>query len=625
MKKMAEAVSQISPLRILVVVAAALGIGGGLWIAGDKEAADVAWALAVGLALAPLAVSVGRDLLAKKTGVDVIALLAMGGALGLQQYLAGAVVGVMLSGGQALERYAGERAKKELKALVGRAPRVVHRYENGKLNEPDIRMVARGDLLLVKPGEVVPVDGVVASENVVLDESVLSGESMPVEKGQGEKIQSGVVNAGGPFDMHALATSEASTYAGIVRLVASASANKAPFVRLADRYALWFLPLTLLVAAMAWMVSGDAVRALAVLVVATPCPLILAAPVAIVSGISRAASRGIIIKGGGALETLARAKTLVFDKTGTLTAGEPKVVGVEVFAGQSEEEILHLAGSLDQVSAHVFAGAIVKAAKERGLELEFPLTVKEHAGSGIEGKVGGVRVLLGKAKWCAQGGALSVGVEELRLKAARGGYSNVFVAIEGRIVGALVIQDPIRADTPSAMTRLRRAGITRIVLLSGDKTEVAKEVGASVGVDSVMAEKTPMEKVQAVLLERKRAVSVMVGDGINDAPALAAADVGVAMGARGASASSEAADVVIMVDRLDRVGEAVEIAARANQIAVQSVVAGMALSVLGMVLASVGVLPPVAGAIFQEAIDVAVVLNALRALGGGLGRKAHGA
>jgi heavy metal translocating P-type ATPase len=606
-----------NPVPVLVV--ALLGVAGGLalWLTGAHTAANIAWAATVALVLVPLAVSVARDLMHRETGVDVIALLAMTGSLILGQYLAGAVVGLMLSGGQALEGYASSRAKRELSALLARAPRVVHRYEDGVLTSPDIAEVKPGDKLLVKPGEVVPVDGVIASVAAVLDESALTGESRPAERLTGDPVRSGVVNAGPPFDMHALTTADESTYAGIVRLVREAQVSKAPFVRLADRYALWFLPITIGVSAFAWAVSGNPVRALAVLVVATPCPLILAAPVAIVAGISRAASRGVIVKGGGALETLARARTLLFDKTGTLTAGSPRVASVEVFATIGEDETLRLAASLDQVSPHVFAGGIVAGARERGLTLDFPTQVEEHAGEGIEGRVGGRRVALGKAMWLAAGQPLPQEVAALRRRIALEGASGVYVAVDGSVVGALVMEDPVRSDTPRALQTLRRAGIRRIVLLSGDRGETAAAVGGAIGVDAVLAERSPADKVRAVLEERERAVTVMIGDGVNDAPALAAADVGIALGARGATASSEAADAVIVVDRLDRVAEAVLIARRARDIAVQSVVAGMAMSGVGMVFATFGLLPPVAGAIFQEAIDVAVILNALRALGGG--------
>lgn len=603
-------------VAILLATLGAVAVGSVFWMVGAHTFADMAWAVAVLLALVPLGISVARDLLRRETGVDLIALLAMSGSLILGQYLAGAVIGLMLSGGQALERYASSRARRELTALLARAPRVVHRYEGGELISRDIADVAESDRLLVKPGEVVPVDGVITTGLAELDESALTGESMPVEHSMGARVRSGAVNAGGPFDMRALTTAADSTYAGIVRLVREAQESKAPFVRLADRYALWFLPLTLLVAGAAWLISGDPVRALAVLVVATPCPLILAAPVAIVAGISRAAHRGIVVKGGGALETLARVRTLVFDKTGTLTVGVPLVASVESFDGLKPNQVLRLAASLDQVSPHVFADAIVSSARSRELDLELPTLVEEHPGHGIRGVVGGHRVALGQARWLLEGNAMTEAAGEFRRRVTADGSSVVYVAVDGQMAGALLMLDPVRTETPAALQSLRQAGIERIVLLSGDRNDVAQRVGRSIGVDAVFAEHTPEQKVEAVRNERRGAVTVMVGDGVNDAPALAAADVGIAMGARGATASSEAADAVIVVDRLDRVAEAVSIARRARGIAAQSVVAGMGLSVVGMVFATIGVLPPVAGAFFQEAIDVAVILNALRALGG---------
>ena len=608
----------------LVLAGALAGLlaGAVLWLAGQPGSADRLWAATVVLAIVPLGFSVARDLLHRKTGVDLIALLAMAGSLLLGQYLAGAVVGLMLSGGLALEKYASARARRELSALLARAPRSVSLYRDGGLVTVDVAAVREGDRLLVKPGEVVAVDGLVSGGTAVLDESALTGESRPVERSAGDTVQSGVVNGGPPFDMRALKTAEHSTYAAIVRLVRDAQSSKAPFVRLADRYALWFLPITLGVAGIAWAVSGSPVRALAVLVVATPCPLILAAPVAIVAGISRAASRGIIVKGGGALETLARARTLVFDKTGTLTTGTPRVSAVESFGALSEDELVRLAASLDQVSPHVFASAIVTEARSRNLSLDFPSAVEEHAGSGIRGEVGGTRVALGQARWLASHSPMPAAAAGLRRRTEVEGLSSVFIAVDGEIAGAMVVEDSVRADTPHAIQMLRRSGIRRIVLLTGDREEVARSVGASLGADSVLWERSPREKVESVLAEGRSAVTVMVGDGVNDAPALAAADVGIAMGARGATASSEAADAVIVVDRLDRVAEAIGIARRARGIAVQSVLAGMGLSAVGMVLAAFGWLPPVAGAVFQEAIDVAVILNALRALQGVDARRA---
>jgi heavy metal translocating P-type ATPase len=613
-----------------VVALTVLGIAGGavVWFAGRPSLANLVWAGTTAVALVPLVFSIVASLRRGEVGVDVIALLAMGGALALGEYLAGAVVALMLSGGELLELYASTRAKRELSSLVERAPRTVHRYEDGALTSPGIEAVRPGDRLLVKPGEIVPVDGVAAGpQGAVLDESALTGESVPVERLAGDRVRSGAVNAGGPFDLRAVATAEESTYAAIVRLVREAEASRAPFVRLADRYSLVFLPLTLAVAGAGWLLSGDAERALAVLVVATPCPLILAAPVAFVAGISRAARRGIIVKGGGAIEALARARTLLFDKTGTLTLGTPEVARIESFgatAGDDEDGLLRLAASLDQVSPHVLAAAIVVAARRRGLALAFPTDVSELHGTGIEGRVDGRRVALGKIDWVAGGQPLPPRAQEVRRQVAAEGLSNVFVGVDGEAAGVIVLEDLLRGDSAATLDRLRRLGVRRIVMVTGDHRDVATRVGDMVGVDAVLAGCTPAEKVAAVLAERASAPTVMVGDGINDAPALAAADVGVALGARGATASSEAADVVLMLDRLDRLADAFAISRRARGIALQSVLAGMGLSLAAMLVAAAGYLPPLAGALFQEAIDVAVILNALRALAPGPGEAAPG-
>jgi heavy metal translocating P-type ATPase len=593
-----------------------VALGAALRLAGLSGPSDAVWLATTLLVLVPMLATVIRDVLHREPGVDVIALLAMVGAVALHEYLAGAVIAVMLSGGQSLETFAEGRAHRELAALLARAPSVVHRYEEGQLTSPVIDDVRPGDLLLVKPGEIVPTDGVVASGRATLDESALTGESRPVERDVGDQVRSGASNAGGGFDLRAVATAGDSTYAGIVRLVREAHENRAPFVRMADRYALIFLPVTLVVAGLAWAVSGDPVRALAVLVVATPCPLILAAPIAMVAGMSRAARRGVIFKGGAALEALGRGRILLFDKTGTLTAGFPRVADVETFGGFTEADVLRLAASLDQVSPHVLAGSIVRAARSRGLTLAFPTEVLEEAGAGIAGEVDGRPVRIGTAGWAARGEPLPARARSVRRRTSLEGASCAFVSVDGRLAGALVLDDPIRPETPRAIRALRRAGIARIVMVTGDHPDVAETVGMAIGVDGILAERTPDEKVEAVTTARGEGVTIMVGDGLNDAPALAAADVGVAMGARGASASSEAADVVVTVDRLDRLAEALLIAKRSRRIAVQSVVAGMAMSAAAMVFAAFGFLRPVAGAILQEAIDVAVILNALRALKG---------
>jgi heavy metal translocating P-type ATPase len=607
----------LSPTRLwLAACIAGVAVGGVLVWSDHLAAGHAVWAVTTVVGGVPVLVDVVRSIARREAGVDLIAVIAIAGCLALREYAAGAVVALMLASGQALEEYADRRAHRELSGLLARAPRRVHRYEDGSLQTRDVDDVVLGDRLFVKTGEVVPVDGVLQGD-AVLDESALSGESRPVERPAGDLVRSGAVNAGPAFDLVATATAADSTYAGIVRLVEAAEQEKAPAVRLADRYAAWFIPITLAVAAFAWLISGDAVRALSVLVVATPCPLILAVPIAIVAGISRAAKRGIIVKGGGALETLARATILLFDKTGTLTSGVPRVASVEAIGTVAPDEVLRLAASLDQVSPHVLASAIVRAAREHGAALSFPTGVDERYGSGVSGVVDGRRVRLGKATYAAEGGALPARGRDIRRRTTLDGSSAVFVAIDGEVAGALVIDDPIRPDTPRVIRSLRRAGIHRVVMVTGDHPDVAESVGAALGVDRILSERDPSEKVEAVESERQEGIVMMVGDGLNDAPALAAADVGVAMGARGATASSEAADVVLAVDRLDRLADAMTIAQRSHRVAVQSVLLGMGLAFVFMGLGAVGLFTPAIGALIQEAIDVASILNALRALGSG--------
>ena len=550
-----------------------------------------------------------------RLGVDVIALLALVGAVSVREYLASAIISVMLASGWALEGWAAGQARRELQALLERAPKSAHRYQDGGLSTVGLDEVAPGDVLMVASGELVPVDGTVVSTSAVLDESALTGEPLPVERSMGDQVRSGVVNAGGPLDLRATTSAEDSTYSGIIRLVSQAEAAQGPFIRLADRYALGFLVVTLITAGGAW-VAGGASRAVAVLVVATPCPLILAAPVAFVSGLSRAAHRGIIVKGGAVLERLAKSTTLLVDKTGTVTVGHPVLVEIVSAGPMPVDEILALAASLDQVSPHVLANAVVQAALERKCGLALPTGVEELAGLGIRGTVSGHRVAVGNAEWTSVIGT-PAWARSAQRKARLDGALTVFVTIDDAPAGVLVFDDPLRPDAARTLRSLRKGGIGRIVMVTGDRVEVAETVGAVIGVDEVLAERSPQEKLDVVRLETRSAPTIMVGDGINDAPALALADVGVAMGARGATAASEAADVVLTVDRLDRLGEAIEVARRTRRIAVQSMVAGMAMSLAAMAVAAVGRLPAVWGAILQEGIDAAVIFNALRALRGG--------
>ncbi len=604
-------VRRSAPL-LLAVTTAGMITGGAAWLAGASGAADAAWLATATCGLGYALWVAVASIVHGRVSVDVIALLALAGAIAVDELLAAAVISVMLTSGRTLEAWAAYRARHDLSALLERAPRTGRRYRDGSLETVPLDQIAAGDLLLVAAGDVVPVDGTLAAGAAVLDESALTGEALPVEHVQGDTLRSGTLNAAGPFDLRASSGAADSTYAGIVRLVSQAESAQAPFVRLADRYAMWFLPLSLAVAAAAWALGG-AGRAVAVLVVATPCPLILAAPVALVSGLSAAARRGIVVKNGAVLERLARCTTVLLDKTGTLTAGQPAVTAIVPAGALPPEQILALAASLDQASGHVLATAVVRAAAERGCPLDQPADVTERPGQGIEGTVAGRRVRLGRAEWAAVTGT-PPWVRAVRRRAWLDGALTVFVAFDGEPAGALLLEDRIRPDARQTIRALRRGGITRIVLATGDRAEAAAAVGALTGVDEVLAELTPAAKLGAVRREQRRAAVIMTGDGINDAPALALADVGVAMGARGATASSEAADAVLTVDHLGRLGEAAALARRTRRIALQSVLAGMGMSLAAMGVAAAGLLPAVWGALLQEGIDVAVILNALRAL-----------
>lgn len=604
-------------LILISLTSLAAGLAFSVW--GSAETAHLIWSAGAVPVVVALGVAIIRDLVAGRMGVDAVALVSMAAALVLGESLAAVVVAVMYAGGSVLEDFAVGRAERNLQLMVDRAPRFANRIAGDAIETVAIESVSLGDRLLVRAGEVIPVDGMIASAAASLDESALTGEPIPAEHPRGSLARSGTVNAGEAFEMDVSAVADDSTYAGIVRLVNAARTTRSPFIRMADRYALILLPVSLGVAGAAWALSGDPIRGLAVLVVATPCPLILAAPVAFISGISQAARRGILVKGSGPLEALARARTAIFDKTGTLTVGGARLIAVDTTPGQDPDELLGLVASLEQASQHIVATAITAAARQKGFALTTPTNVREAPGAGLEGTVGGRRVQAGSADLVLGGRhAESWLARSLRRASWRSALS-VVVSIDGRISGVLLLADQLRPESSRTIDRLRAAGITRVIMVSGDRADAVESIGAALGLDAVLAERLPGEKVDAVAIESSIAPTMMIGDGINDAPALAAADVGIALGARGATASSEAADVVILVERLDRVADAMAIAHRTRRIALQSIVVGLALSGIGMAAAAVGWLTPVAGALIQEVIDVAVILNALRALGPGHG------
>ena len=597
-------------IKLALLACALAGLAGGIavWLADMPDTARLVWSAGTLPVLVALGAEIVISLRRGEVGLDIVAALSMTAALIFGEALAANVVALMYSGGTFLEFFAEGRARAEMHALLSRVPRTVLRHRNGGLEDTDLDAVVPGDLLLIRQGDVVPVDGT-AEAQAVLDQSALTGEAMPVRLTPSAAVMSGAVNAGEAFDLRATARAEESTYAGIVRLVEAAQRSKAPMSRLADRYSLGFLAVTVAIAGAAWWLTGDPIRAVAVLVVATPCPLILAVPVALVAGLSRAARFGVLIKGAGALEKLALIRTLILDKTGTLTDGRPQIVSISAENGFSEADVLRLAASVDQVSKHPIARAIVAEAVARGLALNVPDSAREHPGEGVEGRIDAHQVIVGGADFvAAQSGS------DMQIDGADDGSVLVALAVDGKMAGRIVLSDLLREGTGAMLDRLRTLGVARIVLATGDRPAVAKAITEGLGFDAVRAGLSPDQKVLLVLSEHKRGRVMMVGDGVNDAPALAASDLGVAMGARGAAASAEAADVVLLVDRLDRILPGIEIAQGARAIAVQSVVAGIGLSVLGMIAAAFGLITPVQGALLQEVIDVAVIVNALRAL-----------
>ncbi len=566
------------------------------------------WAGATAVVFVPATLWVLADLRAGRWGADVLAVLALGGTVAVGEYLAGAIIAAMVATGRVLEAAARRRAGRDLSALLARAPTSARVRRGDLVEKVPAASVLPGDVVVVLPGEVVPVDGTVRGEGT-FDESALTGEAEPVDHTD-DAVRSGVVNAGAVVEVLATVTAEASTYAGVVRLAEQAASATAPIARLADRVAVWFIPVALAIAALAWVFTADPERAVAVLVTATPCPLLLAVPVAVTGGMSRMARSGVVVKDGAALELLGRVRTLAMDKTGTVTAGRPEVIAVVCAPEDSADRVLGLAAAVEEFSPHVLAECVLRAAKSVGAERPRAEAVSETPGRGPEGLVNGRKIRVGRRSEGELPG-WARGVERRgRLDLA----SVIWVEEDGRPVGALLVRDRLRPDAARTLRRLRAAGLTRIVLLTGDRVGNAEEVATMLGLDGLHAECTPADKIAFVRGENEKTVTAMVGDGVNDAPALAAAAVGVALGSRGSTAAAQAADAVILDDRIDRLADAVEIARRAHRLALQSAGIGTGLSVLAMLAAAGGWLAPVLGALVQEGIDVAVIGNSLRAV-----------
>jgi len=594
-----------------------LGLAGGAILRfgfGQPESARWVWLAALVVGGTPLVVATVRGMLRGNFAADVVATLSIVTALAMGEYFAGLIIVLMQSGGEALERYSLRRASSALEQLLARAPRRARRRDSDRLIEVDVAAVRVGDILVLRPGDLVPVDGTLLTDRAEIDESALTGEPLGRAKHQGARLLSGSINQGDAAEMRADAVSAASQYAKMVDLVRRAQEEKPPLQRLADRYAVWFTPLTLAMCAFGWWITGEPRTILAVLVVATPCPLILAVPVAVIGGINRAARAGIIVKGGAALEQIGRAQAIVFDKTGTLTYGAPVVTAIVPFGDTTADALLRAAGSVEQFSSHLLGRTLAEAARQRVGALPLPTDFHEVPGRGVEADVAGRHVLVGSPRFLTE----RLGSSGPPQPEGRAGLA-AYVALDGQPAGVIHFDDELRPGLPDLLRRLARLGVRHTAILTGDNAANAAAIGARAGIAQVEANLLPEDKVRLLIALRTRYEPiVMVGDGINDAPALATATVGVAMGAKGTG-------IVLLEDDVAKVGEAVAIGQHMLRIAKQSIYLGLGLSFACMIAASLGYIQPVVGALLQEAIDVAVILNALRALGGGASAAVGGA
>lgn len=536
-------------------------------------------------------------------GIDILAITAIIATLAVKEYWASLMILIMLTGGDSLEDYASRQASHELRSLLDNSPQMAHIMENKTIKDVPIDEVEVGQLVLVKPEEIVPVDGIVCSGTSLFDESSLTGESKRVEKKVGDELMSGSINGDQAIQMKVNKLAKNSQYQRLVRLVQESEAKPAHFVRLADRYAVPFTVISYLIGGIAWFVSKDPVRFAEVLVVASPCPLILAAPIALVAGMSRSSRNGIVVKTGTTIEKLAALKSIAFDKTGTITEGELQVDQILVHTNKSQEELIQMAASAEQESSHILARSLVKYAKEKKISLLPVEQLKEVTGQGIEAKVDNQTIRVGKPAFTGSNNQSLTDTQ-----------THIFVSINGAFVGEITFKDLIRSNAADTMKELRGLGVQHLEMLTGDKKEIADQIAAQVGITEIHAECLPEDKIRLLQEAGKKERPIaMVGDGVNDAPALAIADVGIAMGAHGSTAASESADVVILKDDLSRVARAVKISQATMKIARQSVLIGIFICIFLMIVASTGVIPALVGAVLQEVVDTVSILSALRA------------
>jgi len=581
-----------------------------LSVAGLEKAAHIVLGATAIINVIPLIWGMIQDLRHGTYGVDILAATAIITSVVLGEYWAGMIIVLMLTGGEALEDYAENRAKTELSALLERAPKKTHLIRGRKTIDIAVNQVQVSDKLLIKPGEVVPVDCVILEGESSFDESSLTGESLPVDKKIDDQLLSGSINVEGSVTVKALRRAEDSQYEQIIKLVKAASTTQAPFVRLADRYAIPFTIVSFVIAGGAWAMSGDSLRFLQVLVVATPCPLILGAPIAIISGISRAARNGIIIKNGASLEQLAAVKTVGFDKTGTLTIGKPTVSGIKAYGKFKNNDVIALAAALEQSSNHVLAKAVMEEANNKKIKIPKPKNVKEVAGHGLIGTLNKNSVLMGKLSFIKENNITLPS----NFKASDLTSTVSFIALDEEVIGYIEFTDAVRPESKSMLTKLKQLGIKHTLMVTGDNQKTAAKIAKSLGITDVKADALPADKLIAIEEVKGRPVA-FVGDGVNDAPVLTASDVGIALGARGSTAASETADVVIMLDDINKVYQSVAISKNTLKIARQSIMIGIVISIGLMLIYATGKFSPTSGAAIQEVVDIIVIIYALRAHG----------
>jgi heavy metal translocating P-type ATPase len=616
-----QAISLVRKYPIPVFALVSLVCGAILhWALNLTDGAHWLWFITLIIGGAPVVWETVRGIRRRQFASDIVATMAITAAIALNDAFPGVVIVLMQTGGRALEDYAFRRASSSLDALLARAPRTTYRRKADLIEEVDVRSVTIDDLLVVRPGDLVPVDGIIVRGQSQLDESSLTGEPLPKSKAVGQQVFSGTVNVADVFEMRAEKQSSESQYAKIVELVRKAQQEKAPIQRLADKYAVWFTPLVVAVSAFGWLITADPRTILAVLVVATPCSLIFATPVAIIGGINRAARKGIIVKHGAPIELIGKAQVAVFDKTGTITYGTPDVEEIVSFDGNdgsvSSDELLSKAASVEQMSSHPVALALVHRGKERIQKLVIPQNFREIPGAGVEGDVNGEHIVVGSD--CIfhriSEEERHKMIELAEEKTGSGSKMVAFIGINGKPTGAIVFGDKIRSGVDLMIKELKLLGVNETVMLTGDSRENAQAIARLADMSRFESNLLAEQKVATLKrLKEKYHNIVMVGDGINDAPALASATVGVAMGARGSAISTEAADVVLMVDDVTKVTDAVKISQNTLKIAKQSIFVGLGVSLLLMGIASFGLIPATIGALLQECLDVAVILNAIRA------------